>query len=842
MPNDGDTPGGAAAQIGIFAPASESSQAVFLSYASEDAAVAERIAAALRAGRIEVWFDQSELRGGDAWDQSIRKQIKTCALFLAIISKHTHERAEGYFRLEWKLAVDRSHLIMANKAFLVPVVIDDTADDEENVPDKFREVQWTRLPAGQTSAEFVTHIQQLLSGKSPQSNTLVRGPAAATPGTSSSAPSRRLLPYPTFVIAALVLAALAIGVYAAWHAHSAAGTTAVRVEAPPPSALPAHTVAVLPFENLSAEPSDGFLATGIAESVLHRLASVKSLSVIARTSSFTFRGRDVDARDIGRQLNARYLVEGSVQRAGDHLRVTAQLLDASSGSGVWSLRLERRMGDIFELEDEISGKVTDAIGASLATEPGKSSPQGTPNLDAYLAFIDGRSLLATFKIADAQAGIERLKRATTIDPDFAAAYAAEAHALRFLSWLQHPDGPTDPELERQAAALNDKALSLDPELGEAWVERAYGRVQLGGGFDATADAEFRKGLALAPNYAQGYELYGESLSVVGRTDDALAMIERARQLDPLTPRSHYMKGIILADRGEVDQAAALFLDALRVNPTYHPALNRLGGIEWSRGNLAQAAKFFERAIALEPKAEWLHYPAAAVYLNLGDPAAARDVLLGTAPAAPVQICLLSYLGEEQRGAALLYALPRADLKANVMGYFCPSAVIRDDAFKRRDYGPALRVLEVCAQNWDPILNEREGDARVICAIRYASILTAVGERDHAAKLLHAMLTAMQSDKLYTSGAGAEARGLVLALLGDTDGALTALEAAYADEKTGWWYDVTHAPELRDLRAHPRFQNLAKQINDYAAGQAALLASMRRAGEVPYRPASHATTQ
>jgi hypothetical protein len=118
----------------------EPSRALFLSYASQDAEAAQRIREALRTAGIEVWFDQSELRGGDARDQSIRRQIKTCALFVPLISQHTHERAEGYFRLEGKLAVDRSHLIMANRAFLVPVVIDDTADDDENVPEKFREV------------------------------------------------------------------------------------------------------------------------------------------------------------------------------------------------------------------------------------------------------------------------------------------------------------------------------------------------------------------------------------------------------------------------------------------------------------------------------------------------------------------------------------------------------------------------------------------------------------------------------------------------------------------------------------------------------------------------------
>src|ERR1700734_3442250 len=111
----------------------EPSRAVFISYASEDAEAAQRICEALGAAGIEVWFDKSELRGGDAWDQSIRKQIKTCALFLPVISRNTHDRVEGYFRLEWKLAVDRSHLIAADQTFLLPVVIDDTRDDDERV-------------------------------------------------------------------------------------------------------------------------------------------------------------------------------------------------------------------------------------------------------------------------------------------------------------------------------------------------------------------------------------------------------------------------------------------------------------------------------------------------------------------------------------------------------------------------------------------------------------------------------------------------------------------------------------------------------------------------------------
>jgi hypothetical protein len=144
-------------------PVAEPSRAVFLSYASQDAEAAQRICEALRAAGIEVWFDQSELRGGDVWDQSIRKQIKTCALFIPVISHATHDRREGYFRLEWKLAVDRSHLMDAEMAFLLPVVIDDTRDDDERVPERFREVQWTRLPGGDATPTFVERVWAVCS-------------------------------------------------------------------------------------------------------------------------------------------------------------------------------------------------------------------------------------------------------------------------------------------------------------------------------------------------------------------------------------------------------------------------------------------------------------------------------------------------------------------------------------------------------------------------------------------------------------------------------------------------------------------------------------------------------
>jgi Flp pilus assembly protein TadD len=166
------------------------SGAVFLSYASQDAEPARRICDALRTAGIEVWFDQSELRGGDAWDSKIRKQIKECALFVPLISENTNARAEGYFRLEWKLAVDRSHLVAEDTPFILPVVLGDLSEGAARVPDKFREVQWTRISLSIPPEKFAERAARLLSGEpapeaTPRVHTL-RG--SAMPGSSRRSP------------------------------------------------------------------------------------------------------------------------------------------------------------------------------------------------------------------------------------------------------------------------------------------------------------------------------------------------------------------------------------------------------------------------------------------------------------------------------------------------------------------------------------------------------------------------------------------------------------------------------------------------------------------------------
>jgi TIR domain len=238
-------------------------KAVFLSYASQDAEAAQHLCNALRAAGIEVWFDQSELRGGDAWDASIRRQIKACALFIPIISRYTHTRDEGYFRLEWKLAVDRSHLIVADRPFLLPVVIDDTSDQEEKVPDRFRDVQWTRLPGGKNAEAFVDRVRRLLSpddkmptGTGVGSSKPLASSTIAASNRSIPPASRSLLAWIAGSVLVLAIGYLLIDKFMA-SKHAAPTTSAATTTAIP--AANDKSIAVLPFTDLSEKHDQGVL-------------------------------------------------------------------------------------------------------------------------------------------------------------------------------------------------------------------------------------------------------------------------------------------------------------------------------------------------------------------------------------------------------------------------------------------------------------------------------------------------------------------------------------------------------------------------------------------------------
>jgi TolB-like protein/tetratricopeptide (TPR) repeat protein len=526
--------------------------AVFLSYASQDAEAAQRICAALRSAGVEVWFDQSELRGGDAWDQSIRKQIKTCALFLPIISKHTHDRAEGYFRLEWKLAVDRSHLIMANKAFLVPVVIDETVDDDENVPEKFREVQWTRLPAGETPPEFVTRTQQLLSGESPQSPTLARGPAAA-PSEKSS----RLKPVWLGVIVALAAVAAYVLVQKPWITKPA-----------PPLAFnpPPHSIAVLPFVNMSGDASQQYFSDGLTEELLNSLSRINELQVAARTSSFSFQGEHPDIATVAHKLNVASVLEGSVRRSGHTIRVTAQLNNGLTGFNLWSQTYDRDLGDVLKLQTEIAAAVAGALKITLLGDVAERIELGgTRSPAAFDAYLRGsKAFSSTHDVSSLQSAITEYTEAIRLDPGYALAFAGRS-LVRSGYATEFATGPAIREFFDKAQADAREALKLAPELAEGHL--ALGSYLNRGALDFThANEAYERAVVLAPGNADVLADSGRFAVTMGRFNAGLAAGRRAVALDPLGPRSRYLLGQALYLARRDKEAVAAFGEVISLEP------------------------------------------------------------------------------------------------------------------------------------------------------------------------------------------------------------------------------------------------------------------------------------
>lgn len=528
------------------------SGAVFLSYASQDVEPASRIRDALQAAGIEVWFDQAELRGGDTWDAAIRKQIKSCALFIPIISRATNARHEGYFRLEWKLAVDRSHLMSSGKAFLLPVAIDDAGD--EHVPDKFREVQWTRLPDGHAPPAFVERIARLLS---PTSDAAYASSAGPTPRIASSAQSaagmrQRWKPVWLVALAVLGMAFVVLLITRPWASKpgTPSPSTAARPEvvAPPAPvfAPPPHSIAVLPFVNVSGEREQEYFADGLSEELLNSLARIPTLQVAGRTSSFYFKGEHTDLAAIARKLNVGAVLEGTVQRSGQTLRISVRLIDTVSGFQLWAQPYDRNLSNLLKLQTEIAGKVAEALKVTwLADQRARIEVGGTSNPDAFDAYL--RALKGHNEAQDGsseQRAIEAYTEAIRLDPHYALAFAGRSVARVVYAW----DYATRSAVEESYAkgeADARQAVVLAPDLPESHVALA-GFFESGGSLDfQRANEEYSRAVALGPGNAQVLRRYALFAVWMGHTEAGIAAANRAVALDPLNPLAHRSRALSL---------------------------------------------------------------------------------------------------------------------------------------------------------------------------------------------------------------------------------------------------------------------------------------------------------
>jgi TolB-like protein len=509
------------------------SKGVFLSYASEDASVAKRICDALRVAGIEVWFDQSELRGGDAWDQKIRQQIRDCALFVPIISAHTQARPEGYFRLEWKLAVDRSHLMAAERAFLLPVVVDATTEPEALVPTQFRDVQWTRIRAGEVPAAFVDRIAALLNQPvAPHVGSPERGVTRAPAG-------RLPIVLTALSVAAVVALVTATAIRGGWSWHKPvpkveASTTSAPV-ATTPAAIPEKSVAVLPFVDMSEKKDQEYFSDGLSEELIDMLTKVPELRVPARTSSFYFKGKQVTVADIAKALSVAHVLEGSVRKSGKHLRITAQLIRADNGYHLWSETYDRQLDDIFKVQDEIAGAVVKALKLSLMGS--LPAPTGTQNVEAYNLDLQATSMgRRAHERVEYERAVEYARRAIDADPQFADAWATLSNTLAGEGKLLREEGSKGDgdQLIEEARRAAKQAIKLNPRLPDPHI--AYAKILLYVDLDVrSAETQSQQALELDPNSQWALAMAGSLAMYRGQFGKGLELYQKSIAIDPVNP-------------------------------------------------------------------------------------------------------------------------------------------------------------------------------------------------------------------------------------------------------------------------------------------------------------------
>lgn len=299
----------------------------------------------------------------------------------------------------------------------------------------------------------------------------------------------------------------------------------------PPLTAMTPSIAVLPFLNLSGDPGNEYFCDGLAEELLNALTKIKPLFVVARASAFSFKGKDLDARDIGRRLNVDTIVEGSVKKAGDQLRVSVQLINADNGFQLWSERFERRMTDLFAMQDEITLAIIEQLKVELL-EKEKLALLGRHqgDLEAYNLYLKGRYYWAQ-RPQGIHKAIEYFELAIDKDPRSALARAGLADCYVTLgSWENGTLPPVQAMAKAKSAA--SKALELDSRLAEAHATLAYRTTHHDWDW-ATAEAQFRRALELNPNYAVSHHWYSHYLTAMGRTEDSLAASKRCLELDPL---------------------------------------------------------------------------------------------------------------------------------------------------------------------------------------------------------------------------------------------------------------------------------------------------------------------
>ena len=358
--------------------------------------------------------------------------------------------------------------------------------------------------------------------------------------------------------------------------------------------IPEKSIAVLPFENLSHDADNAYLADGIQEEILTRLAKISELKVISRTSSSKFRGSPDSLRAIAVQLGVAHVLEGGVQKSGDAVRVNVQLIKATSDAYLWADTYDRKLTDVFVIETEIAKAIADKLKAKLTgREEEAIRNQPTENSEAHQLYLKGRYFWNKRTSDGLKTSIDYFNQAIDKDPAYGPAYAGLADAYAVLpNYSRTPGKEAYPKAE--AAAV--KALEIDDKLAEAHI--ALANVRVWHKWAKAAEPEFKRGLELNPNYSTGHQWYSIYLSVVGRHDEAILEMEKAKELDPFSIIINTELGCPYLYSRRYDRAIEYFTEALEMDSNFPFAHFALAEAYDRTGRFNEALAEHEKAIDL----------------------------------------------------------------------------------------------------------------------------------------------------------------------------------------------------------------------------------------------------
>ena len=549
---------------------------IFVSYKSEDRKRVEPIVDALIAEGFSVWWDV-HIEAGTDWRERIKQALQSAACVLVVWTETSAGSSGQFVQDEAERAKKRG--------IYLPIAIDAVEAPLGFGQDQILElVGWRGNRKDPRFVDVIEAARAIVAGK--QRPTMS---ARRMPQRTANLRWIRWLPIAAGMV---LLGAILTFVVEPSRICRSVGITCGAVSLA--NAAPQNSIAVLPFTNLSGDPAQDYLSDGLAEDLIAALTRNGALQVMGRTSTFKFKGSKDDSATIGSRLGVAYLLDGSVRRDGDTLRVSADLIEAKTGFQRWAQTYDRPMKDVLSIQGDIAALVAEALKAKM-TEAGPTSTGGTNNATAFDAYLQGRQLLATSgSESEYRKAIAQFDAALAADPEYALAHAARSRALLAIA-AQFAQGRTMQTLVADGLREAQRAVDLAPDLALARsalaTARAIGRLDMAG-----AAEPFEQSWRLAPGDPAILMSFGAYQSDIGQNDQAITVLRRAAVLDPLNPNVQRFLGIAYYFAGRYPEAIDAFRAALAINPHMALAHGYMGHVLYLQNKLLEARAEY----ALEP--------------------------------------------------------------------------------------------------------------------------------------------------------------------------------------------------------------------------------------------------